>query len=91
MCKLDMSPVTLTDIFAQRSTPYHLLHPVSFRMRNKVYNCAETLSHLRPKIWSLVLHEINQYHLVILNQKSRNGLHLTSPADYAKNNYIKSD
>ena len=57
-----MLPAILNDIFTRRATPYNLRNPVNFKMR-KVhldYNGAETLSHLEPKICSLVSHEIRQ-------------------------------
>ena len=57
------------------------------RKAHSVYNRPETLSHLTPKIWSLVPHSL--YHLVILYQNPKNGLGLIVPADYAKHIYIK--
>ena len=62
----NMFPITINDIFAPSlitpslSTSYNLSNPVSFKMQNVhlVYNDTETLSHLGPKIWSLILHEI---------------------------------
>ena len=84
----NMFPITINDIFAPRATSYNLSNPVSFKMQNVhlVYNDTETLSHLGPKIWSLILHEIwdSLYHLVILNQKSNNKLDLIVPAVYSK-------
>ena len=51
-----MSPTILNDTFASTATTYNLRNPVSFKMRKVylVYNGTETLSHLGPKIWSLV-------------------------------------
>ena len=55
-----------------------------------VYNGTETLSRLGPKIWSLVPQEIRQFvSLGDFKSKIKNGLHLTVPAGYAKNIYIK--
>ena len=88
----NMSPAILNGIFTSRATPYNLRNPVSFRMP-KIYsacNVTETLSHLGPKIWELSTTGFkgSLYHLVILDQKPKNGLHLIAPADYAKNVYI---
>ena len=62
----NMSPTILNDISASRATHYNLRNPVRFKMQKVclVYNGTETLYHLGPKIWSLVLHEI--YHSVSL-------------------------
>ena len=88
-----MFPTVINNIFASRVTLSNLSNPVSFKMRktDSIYNGTETLSHLGPKIWSLVPYEIRDslYHLVILNQKSKNKLHLIVPADYAENIYIR--
>ena len=52
------------------------------RKTHSVYSGTETLSHLGPKIWSLVTQEIRQsVSLDDLNQKSKNGLHSTVPDD----------
>ena len=55
------------------------------RKVHSVYNGTETLSHLVPKIWSLVPYEIRQYaKLGDFKSKIKNGLHLIAPADYTK-------
>ena len=66
--------------FALRAAPYNLGNPVNLKMRkaHSAYNRSETLSHLGPKIWSLVPHSL--YDLVILSQKPENGLRLIVPA-----------
>ena len=55
-----MSPTILNNVLGSRATPYNLCHPVSFKMRNadSVYSGIESLSHLGPKLWSLVPQEI---------------------------------
>ena len=59
----NISPTTLKDIFALRCTPYDPRNPVSFKIQSVylVGNGTETLSHLGPKIWSLVPQEISQF------------------------------
>lgn len=51
-----ITPTTVINIFSPRATPYKLRNPVSFEMRkvHSVCNGIGTLSHLRPKIWTLV-------------------------------------
>ena len=58
----NMSPANNNDSFAPKATPHNLPNPVSFKMQkfHSVYHGTETLTHLGPKIWSLVLHEIRQ-------------------------------
>ena len=66
-----ITPTTVINIFSPRATPYKLRNPVSFEMRkvHSVCNGIGTLSHLRPKIWTLVpLEKDSLYHLVILKQ-----------------------
>ena len=56
------TPTTLSDIFSPRASPYNLHNPASFKMQkvHLVCNSTKTLSHLIPKIWSLVPLEIKQ-------------------------------
>ena len=58
----NMSPANNSNSFTPKATPYNLPNPVSFKMQkfHSVYNGTETLTHLGPNIWSLVLHEIRQ-------------------------------
>ena len=86
----NMSATILNDISAPRASPYNLRYPVvSFKMRtvHPAYNGAESLSHLGPKIWSLAPQEIRFYQLLILNQNSKNGLHVIVHADFEKSSH----
>ena len=75
-------------IFALKGTPYEL-HKTVLKV-NSVYNGTETLSHVETKVWNFVPQEIrHSVSLGVLNEKSKNGVHLIIPADYAKNVYIK--
>ena len=58
----NMSSAILNDIFASKASPYNLCNPVSLKIRKvySVYNGTKTLSHIEPKIWSLVPQEIRQ-------------------------------
>ena len=65
MCKVsnNISPTISKDIFASRCTPYDLRNLVSFKIQ-KIYlfdNGTGTLSHLGPKIWSLVPRKISHF------------------------------
>ena len=61
----NMSTTILNNIFAPRAIPYNLGTPVSFKIKknpkvHSVYNSTKSMTHLGPKIWSLVPHEIRQ-------------------------------
>ena len=87
----NMSPTITNNIFATRPTSYNLRNQtasVNFKMRKVYlfYNGTETLSHLGPKIWSLVPLEIKQsVSLGDFKSKVKNWTrpHLIVPADYA--------
>ena len=59
----NMSPKILNYIFPSSATPYNLRNPVSVKMRkvHLVYIGSETLSHIGPEIWNLVLYEIRPF------------------------------
>ena len=74
----NMFPRTLNNIFAPMVTPYDLCNLVSFKIWkvHLIYNGAETLFHIGPKIWNLVPHEIRQsVSLGDFKQKIKNRLH----------------
>ena len=54
-----------------------------------MYSGTETLSHVETKVWNLPQEIRHSVSLGVLNQKSKNGVHLIIPADYGKNVYIK--
>ena len=87
-----MSPITINNIFALKSTPYNLRNPVSFKVGKVylVYSDTESLSHLGPKIWSLVPQEIR--HSVSLSDfksKIKKRTPLNCPCRLCKDIYIK--
>ena len=66
----NMSPTILNHVFAPRATP---ALPSKFRNAKipSVCNGTEYMSHLLPKIWRLILHEVNQ-HVSLRGFKSKN-------------------
>ena len=86
----NMFPTVLTDIFASGVIPFNPLNPVKSRKLYFIYKDTETLSHLGPKIWSLVPQEIKQsVSLGDFKSKIKNGLHVIVPGDYTENIYIR--